>query len=195
MDKVSLQQIMWLFRAKRWLFLLFSSFWFLVISHSTILVQLQRHHKKNFANYTCSLYRLGTTATSIFLFIRKDGRGLDLLRNNAWHFLSYILTGDYRQTLSALSVFFFTGTARRKIRLIAGNAKCSHLENFTLKGTLRQLFICLRPRTSYPPPLHTVYVFTVYLFTEGKGESWTREEQQFHKAASKIPTWLTVSPV
>ncbi len=37
---------------------------------------------------------------------------------------------------------------RRKIRLIEGNAKCRHLKKLTCKGTLRQVFICLRP-----PPL------------------------------------------
>jgi hypothetical protein len=36
----------------------------------------------------------------------------------------------------------------RKIRLIESNAKCRHLKKVTWKGTLRQLFICLRP-----PPL------------------------------------------
>jgi hypothetical protein len=39
-----------------------------------------------------------------------------------------------------------------------------HLQKLTCKGTLRQVFICLRPRTPYP------LVYTVYLFTEGKGE-------------------------
>jgi hypothetical protein len=36
---------------------------------------------------------------------------------------------------------------RRKIRLIESNAKC-YLKKLTCKGTLRQVFICLRP-----PPL------------------------------------------
>jgi hypothetical protein len=44
---------------------------------------------------------------------------------------------------------------RRKIGLIVGNAKCRHLKILTCKGTLRQVFICLRPRTLYPPPPHT----------------------------------------
>jgi hypothetical protein len=34
---------------------------------------------------------------------------------------------------------------RRKIRLIESSAKCRHLRKFTCKGTLRQVFICLRP--------------------------------------------------
>ncbi len=52
-----------------------------------------------------------------------------------------------------------------------------------------------------PPPLHIVYVFTVYLFTQGRGGGGgklTREkvkEAIAHKAGFKIPTGLTVSPV
>jgi hypothetical protein len=59
---------------------------------------------------------------------------------------------------------------RRKIRLIEGNAKCRNRKKLTCQGrTLWQVFICLRPGSSYPPPLHTVYVYTVYLFTRGGG--------------------------
>jgi hypothetical protein len=59
----------------------------------------------------------------------------------------------------------------REERLIEGNAKCRHLQKLTYKETLRQVLICLRPRSpnSLPPPLHTVYVYTVYLFTQGRG--------------------------
>jgi hypothetical protein len=34
---------------------------------------------------------------------------------------------------------------RRKIRLIESNAKCRRLKKLTCKGTLRKVFICLRP--------------------------------------------------
>ncbi len=40
------------------------------------------------------------------------------------------------------------GLERRNIRLIESNAKYCHLKRFTCKGTLLQVFICLRP-----PPL------------------------------------------
>ncbi len=87
---------------------------------------------------------------------------------------------------------------RRKIRLIEGNAKCCHLKRLTCKGTLRQVFICLRPKTPYPPPLlHNVYEYTVYLFKAGRGGSWTIEKVggvTVYKAGLKIPTWLTISP-
>jgi hypothetical protein len=88
-----------------------------------------------------------------------------------------------------------------QIRLPEGNAKCCHLKQFTCKDTLRQVFICLRPRTPYPPsPPYTLYVQYTYSHREGgrRGESWTREkvrEATVHKAGSKIPIWLTLSPV
>jgi hypothetical protein len=47
---------------------------------------------------------------------------------------------------------------RRKLRLIEGNAKCPHLKKIGLKRD--RVYICLWPRTPYPPPLHTVYVYT-----------------------------------
>ncbi len=49
---------------------------------------------------------------------------------------------------------------RRKIRLREGNAKCCHLKELICKGTLRQEFICLRPRTPY-----TLYACNVYMYT------------------------------
>jgi hypothetical protein len=87
--------------------------------------------------------------------------------------------------------------ARRKIRHVEGNAKCCHLKKLT-KGTLRQVFICLRPRTPYPPP-YTLYICIQYTnwHREGGG-SWTREKRRgatVHKAGSKILTWRTASPV
>ncbi len=59
---------------------------------------------------------------------------------------------------------------RIKIRLIEGNAKCRHLKKSTCKGTLRQVFICLRLSNPYPPPrIYTLYVNTLYLLTHGRG--------------------------
>jgi hypothetical protein len=36
-----------------------------------------------------------------------------------------------------------------------------------------------------PPPLHSVYVFTVYLFTQGRGRRVEPEGQQFTKLGRK----------
>ncbi len=55
-------------------------------------------------------------------------------------------------------------------------------KKFTCKVTLRLVFICLRPLPSYdpipPPPLHTVYVYTVYLFTQGRGEGGEMKQRE-----------------
>ncbi len=80
---------------------------------------------------------------------------------------------------------------RRKKRLMEGNGKCRHLKKLTCTGTLQQVLICLRT-TPPPPHTHTVYLYTVYLFTQrkGEGESWTREKVRVAtvlKAGSKIP--------
>ncbi len=60
------------------------------------------------------------------------------------------------------------------------------LENLPVKG----LCGIYMSEAQHPiPPLHTVYVYTVYLFTQ-RGESWTREKfrvevQQFTKLGRK----------
>jgi hypothetical protein len=41
-------------------------------------------------------------------------------------------------------------------------------KKLTNKETLRQMFICLRPRTPFPQ--YTVYVYTIYLITQGRGK-------------------------
>jgi hypothetical protein len=71
------------------------------------------------------------------------------------------------------------GSARRKIRLIEGNAKCRHLKKFMCKGTLRQVFICLRPRTPSSAYLHTVYVYGIqYIYSHREGEEGGRVESE-----------------
>jgi hypothetical protein len=54
---------------------------------------------------------------------------------------------------------------RRNVTLIEGNAKC-HLKKLTWKGTLRQVFICLKPRTPYPPPPPHA---CIPILTQGRG--------------------------
>jgi hypothetical protein len=62
------------------------------------------------------------------------------------------------------------GENRRKIRLMESNAKCRHLKKLTSNGTLRQVFICRRPRIVYtPPPLHIVYGYTVWYTFSHRG--------------------------
>jgi hypothetical protein len=64
---------------------------------------------------------------------------------------------------------------RRRIRMIESIAKCIYLKKLTCKGALRQVFYLSEapsppPILAHTPPsLHTVYVYTIYLFTQGKG--------------------------
>jgi hypothetical protein len=44
-------------------------------------------------------------------------------------------------------------------------SEARHLKKYSFKGTLRQVFICLRPRIPYPPPptlTHCIHGYTVY---------------------------------
>ncbi len=96
----------------------------------------------------------------------------------------------------------FIAVTRRKIRLTEDNAKCRHLKKWPWKG-LRQVFIYLRHRTPYPPPpLTQWYVYSIRedFFTQERGEGGDLNQREgeratVHKAGSKIPMWLTVSPV
>ncbi len=90
---------------------------------------------------------------------------------------------------------------RKKHKTHRRQCKMSSSKKLTCKGTLRQVFICVRPRTPYPSP-HSHYSI-LYFFTTGKrgrkGGNWTRkevrgatEESIEHKAGLKIPAWLNV---
>jgi hypothetical protein len=61
-------------------------------------------------------------------------------------------------------------------------------KNLSVKGLCRRCLSVRGPEPHFP----TVYVYRVYLFTQGRGgESLTREKGRgaaVHKAGSKIPT-------
>jgi hypothetical protein len=96
----------------------------------------------------------------------------------------------------------FINCRRRKIRLIEDSAKCRHLINLHIKGLCGRCLPAWGPEPHIPPPHFTLYtciLYAVNLFTQGRWEEgeWTREKGRgatVHKARSKIPTWLTVSP-
>jgi hypothetical protein len=72
----------------------------------------------------------------------------------------------------------------------------SRSKTMNCKGTLRQVFICLSPRTPYPPPLtHCIRVYRIRIHTGNRGELNQREgvtrEATDHKAELKIPTNMT----
>ncbi len=79
---------------------------------------------------------------------------------------------------------------RRKIRVIEGNAKCRHPKKLVCKGTLRPVFICLRPRTPKDPPPYTLYItFIRYTYSHregGREESWTQGCESRRQTFSSI---------
>jgi hypothetical protein len=88
----------------------------------------------------------------------------------------------------------------RKIRLIEGNGKYLHPNNLTCNGTLGQVFISLRPRTSYPPPPYTLSTYsryTIHTINAGKGGVESErmgEGQQFTKLGLKYQH-MTLQPI
>jgi hypothetical protein len=66
--------------------------------------------------------------------------------------------------------------------------KCRHLQNFTCKGTLRQVLICLIPLL----PHCIRRTFCTHTWKVGEGGERTREKvrgAKVHKAGSKIPLY------
>ncbi len=76
----------------------------------------------------------------------------------------------------------------RKVRLIEGNAKCRQLKKLTCKRTLRQVFICLWPRTQYTPPSYTLYTCIQYNYSHGEGEEGGRVEPERRKY--RLQSWV-----
>jgi hypothetical protein len=66
------------------------------------------------------------------------------------------------------------------------NAKCRHLKKLASKGTLPQVFICLRPRNPYPLTTYTVYSIFIHTGKVG-GRVEKVKGATVQKAGSKIP--------
>jgi hypothetical protein len=102
---------------------------------------------------------------------------------------------SYLNVYSAKALFAHSSIApdriasdRKKIRLIEGNAKCLHIKKLTSNGTLRQVFICLRPRPHIPP--YTLYTCIQYTYSHREGGGRVKPErrlweQQFTKLGRK----------
>jgi hypothetical protein len=91
----------------------------------------------------------------------------------------------------ALGFGFIVGTfseplLHREIRFIEGNAKCRHLKKVTRKGTLRQLFICLRP----PPPVCTYIPIPVLIHTGKGGVLTQRKRERGNRAEHRSQSWV-----
>ena len=66
----------------------------------------------------------------------------------------------------------------------------SHLKILTCKGTLRQVFILPEAQNPMPPShLHTVYVNTVYLFTQGRGGGGELNQRE-GKMGNSSQNWI-----
>ncbi len=106
------------------------------------------------------------------------------------------------------SLFLFQGTKTLQHGLIDykdTKANCGHLKKFICKGTLRQVFICVRPRTPCSPPLtHCIRVYSLltYSHREGGGKvgrvqpERRLEGQQFTKLGRKHQhDWLYLQSI
>jgi hypothetical protein len=83
------------------------------------------------------------------------------------------------------------GQQRRRIILLEGNAKCRHLKQLTCKGTLRQVFIWLRPRTPYPRPLaHCKRVYSMLIHTGEGVELNPREGERGNRGEYRSQNWV-----
>ncbi len=65
----------------------------------------------------------------------------------------------------------------------------SSSKKFTCKGTLRQVLICLRPKTPYPLLTHCIRVYSMLIHTGkggGGGELNHREEDSGNRSQSWV---------
>ncbi len=88
----------------------------------------------------------------------------------------------YKCCMWARELIFFCWTNNLQYP-VEGNAKCRHLKN-DLKGTLRQVFFCLRPRIPYPSLLtHCLRVYRILIHT-GKGGGGTVNQREEKRGSS-----------
>ncbi len=74
------------------------------------------------------------------------------------------------------------------INYIDTKAKCSHLKIWPVKGLCGRCLSVWGPEPQHPPSLHTVYVYTVYLFTQRKGGG--RLNQREGKRGNSSQSWV-----
>ncbi len=87
-----------------------------------------------------------------------------------FHWLNPSWPGIYTSALGGFTLPGGDTSARRKLRLIEGNAKCRHLKNGLVKGLCGRCLSAWGSEPHNPPSnLHTVYVYRVYLFIQGRG--------------------------
>jgi len=94
--------------------------------------------------------------------------------------------------LKCLNFFFGGETKKQHWYLSHRNAKCRHLKKLTRIWTLRQVFICLRPRTPHSPPLtHRMYTHIQYTYSQREGgrELNQREVERANRGEYRSQSW------
>jgi hypothetical protein len=76
------------------------------------------------------------------------------------------------------------GCDHRNIRLIEGNARRPHLKKLACKRDFAAGVYLPQAQNTITPLLHTVYVYTVYLYTQGRGRGGELNQREWEK----IPT-------
>ncbi len=138
----------------------------------------------------CTVYKVHITEKT--LWIGGWGGQLCIFLSSTF----FLLSGYSR--FSLVFIYLVQASQRNECRNLTYHlvlrrwCKMLSSKKLTCKGTLRQVFIYLRPRTPYPPSYHTVYVYEAYLFTQGMGGGgggrWNREKVRgatVHRARSK----------
>ncbi len=96
-----------------------------------------------------------------------------------------------RSVIEVLFYFCVKTCNHGLINYIGTKAKCRHPNKLTCKGTLRQVFICLRPRTAYPIRLrHCIpCIKYTYSYREGGGGGRVEPERsgEGHHRRVQIP--------
>jgi hypothetical protein len=179
------------------LWMLYTQIKFLVIKYSLIIILNYLFVLRYYSLFYCS--EMCSHINSTVMHYTKK------INCFSWFYFSFIL-------------FRFDCLTRRMIRLIDSNVKCRYLIKLTCKGTLQQVFICLKPPPILCFCLEWKSNFVGYISGQiqsvklqhnstshhplpareggrgGGGDLERMLEGNKNKTGTKIATWLTVSP-
>ena len=154
----------------------------------------------------CMSWNTGGTQPPIFRISNMRGPPRPLL---SYDFLSDLTPRPtYRKQICTIIPSTFqpqsVGSGTTVVRL-ENNAKYRYPKNWLVKGLCGRCFIFLRtppllwPHTTPPPLTHSIRVYYTLIHTGkgGGGRANQREDSRdkISQRRSKIPTWVTVSPV
>ncbi len=130
-------------------------------------------------NFDCPFKRLESTLWEEFEKFPRKMRGVS------------VGFQDSERDENRLTTLYFH---RRKIRLIEDNARCHHLQNWPTKGLCGRCFMS-EAQNSTPPPhkhciVYSVYVYTIYLFTQGGGGVGAELNQREGERGNSSQSWV-----